>query len=431
MERLAKPHFLRVSRVCSVWHNIIMGTSSLWATIEVNLAEWSSLPIARRLTYLLSAAVERAGTCPLRLKIRTTGQSFETPGLTLLWECSQRWQSVNLWINSAAARHISFAAGNFPLLVALQIHGDFLQELHIFEVAPRLVEVTLRRSGAAHPPGLPWGQLLILNYEAGNAADLRAFMPLLLRCAILTTVNFLDLDVSGLNIPMALPPIESPIESLEINLRNTLDSNVAHARQTFSEILGSFTLPRITQLSFRMNASRPLFWPQRNFRAFASRSSCQNTVTSLTLHNIIIVEKELLDCLADLPHLEILAIADVPVIDAIHFDSQPLETDHILLTNSLLSELTRTSDAPCLIPHLRVFRFSSLFHFTAKALLNLVVSRVESLRTADGPFELEMRWCPELVPFLDPNLTRELDILQRRGNIVYSLDAFEWAFFQL
>ncbi|KAJ6574557.1 hypothetical protein B0H19DRAFT_934429, partial [Mycena capillaripes] len=35
MEGLAKPHLLRLSRVCSGWHTVVMGSPSLWATIEV------------------------------------------------------------------------------------------------------------------------------------------------------------------------------------------------------------------------------------------------------------------------------------------------------------------------------------------------------------------------------------------------------------
>ncbi|KAJ7088123.1 hypothetical protein C8R44DRAFT_819511 [Mycena epipterygia] len=423
MERLAQAHLLQLSCVCSIWRGVVMGTPFLWATIDVNLAEWLLPPNARRLTYLLSAAVDRSGSCPLRLKIRATGQVYETPGLKLLAQCSERWETANLWINSAAFLHLSFAKGKFPLLESIQIHGDTLHALDVFDGAPRLARATLRRSGAGKPPKLPWDNLRTLNYEDGIAADVRAFMSLLHRCTSLSAVHFTELDVSGLSLPLALPPVDSNIDSLGITLRNTRDSSSTHTTQAFSDILRSFTLPCARELHFFMNSLTPLVWPQHDFIAFASRSSFHDTVTSLALQNIIITDVELLDCLKELPHLEILAVADVPNVDHSAFDSQPPQADHIVVTDTLLRQLTWTPDAVCIVPGLRVFCCTSLFDFTTQVLLDFVVSRVHPVQTAVARFELQLRWHPEIPPVLDAALSRKLAALQRRGDIWYSFEA--------
>jgi hypothetical protein len=135
---------------------------------------------------------------------------------------------------------------------------------------------------------------------------------------------------------------------------------------------------------------------------------------------MMITDVELLACLMDLPRLETLAIADVPSVDG--------STDHIVVTDALLGELTRTAGTAHLIPHLHVFRFTSLFRFNQQALLDVVTSRVESGRTAAGPFGLEVQWYPELPPALYPALIGRLDVLLRRGDMSYSLDVSEAAF---
>ncbi|KAJ6564636.1 hypothetical protein B0H19DRAFT_1233464 [Mycena capillaripes] len=421
MERLAKPQLLRLSRVCSHWHTIIMGTPSLWATIEVNLEQWFLPSMAKGLTGLLTVAVERARTCPLRLKIRATSSRYAAPGMDFLARCSNRWQTVEIDISSRVFEDISFTSGNFPLLEALDIRGDYLDNLDIFQVAPRLREVTLRFEGAVAPPPLPWDQLHTLNYETNSSANLCAFMGLILRCTGLTVVKFL-INISVLSLPLALPPVNADLTSLAVTLTNRCSSS-AHATETFSEIIGSFTLPSVTELSFRANSPLPLSWPQRRFLALAARSSFRDTVTSLALHGIIITDVELLVCLAHLPRLESLAIADVPKPSA---DDE--STDHIVITDGLLHQLTQTADDANLIPRLHIFRFASLFQFAPQALLDVVSSRVESGRTAVGPFQLEVHWDPDLAAALDPQIIEQLDALRRRGHISYSVEASKASF---
>ncbi|KAJ7917109.1 hypothetical protein B0H13DRAFT_2444639 [Mycena leptocephala] len=343
----------------------------------------------RRLTYLLKVAIERSGAYPLRLNVEAAwpGEISGTPAMAVLGQHSQRWQAANLRINSQTFKTISFTRGNFHLLEALVLHGSFPYQLDIFEGAPRLREVTLRSWRDIEPPRLPWGQLRTLNYEIDTAPCLRELMRLIRRCTTLTAVNFL-VDISGLSPQLGLPPVDAHLTCLTIALQNTRipNSDSTQVTEAFSEIMGTFTLPRIKRLSIRMNSPRPISWPQGQFLTFFTRSSCRETLTSLVLHRMMITDVELLVCLTGLPRLETLAIADVPSVDG--------STDHIIVTDALLDELTRTAGTAHLIPHLHVFRFTSLFRFNQQALLDVVNSRVESGRTAAGPFGLEEQWYP-------------------------------------
>ncbi|KAJ7020058.1 hypothetical protein C8F04DRAFT_974808, partial [Mycena alexandri] len=63
--RLAKSALLILSRVCCSWHSIIMGTPSLWTSVEVNFDEWFRPSIARRSAALFRAALARAKSSAL------------------------------------------------------------------------------------------------------------------------------------------------------------------------------------------------------------------------------------------------------------------------------------------------------------------------------------------------------------------------------
>lgn len=125
MEQLAQGHLFQLSRACSMWRSVVAGAPSLWSTMYVNLANWKEThpSIVADLKHLLSAAVERSGNCPLQLTVRAAGYPCEAPGLELLAQCSERWQTANIWIDDEAFQHLSSAKRKFPLLKSLQIHG--------------------------------------------------------------------------------------------------------------------------------------------------------------------------------------------------------------------------------------------------------------------------------------------------------------------
>ncbi|KAJ7220867.1 hypothetical protein GGX14DRAFT_432318 [Mycena pura] len=416
MERLAKHELLRLSRVCSVWRSVIMGTPSLWATIHVDLDEWWLPSASHRLDPLLSAAIERAGSFPLKFSLRARMSAGDHRGrnLRVLAQCCARWQSLSLWIHSGEFRHLASIKGNIPLLEKLDIHGDWLQEFDVFEDAPRL------------PPLVPWDQLRALDFEDGNAENLRSFMSLIPRCPNLSSVKFLALDVSDLTTPLALQPIQCNTNCLSVTLRNTRDSLPAHCTRVVSDMLDCFTLPCAKQLAFRMDSPWPLRWANSTFMAFLSRSSSSATITSLALEGIAIEAHELLESLPALPRLETVSLADLLPTSEAPGPVSPADVhaDCIIVTDELLRQLRWTPDDPCLVPCLRVFSCTSLFRFTPQMMLDFVASRAEACRIAAAAsrFELRMRRHPEVPPVLDPALIAGLDVLQRGGDIWYCID---------
>ncbi|KAJ6468208.1 hypothetical protein C8R45DRAFT_1170357 [Mycena sanguinolenta] len=117
------------------------------------------------------------------------------------------------------------------------------------------------------------------------------------------------------------------------------------------------TLPRLQQyvLTSDNHPRCPLLWPDPAFLALSARSGFDSTLQLLDIYDVYITAEQLLGCLSNLPSLRDLAISD----------HQPIEpkaaragtrANEVVITNSLLSKLTRTADSSCLVPHLSSLR---------------------------------------------------------------------------
>ncbi|KAJ6464616.1 hypothetical protein C8R47DRAFT_1224687 [Mycena vitilis] len=205
-----------------------------------------------------------------------------------------------------------------------------------------------------------------------------------------------------------IPPIHSDIWSLDLGLRCWSDAAVC--RSTFSRILATITLPSLRHLRFRFpDLKGHLLWPHDSFLVFAARSSLQTSLTTLSLHRMVVTEDELVECLLELPSLLNLSIQDVP----------PCE-EHTLITDSLLQRLTWTSDTSSLVPCLSSFRVASLFRFDR--LLNFVTSRIVPGKTNGRPFTLEMKVLESNSEVEVEVLARTLDPLRDEGKLRWSLE---------
>ncbi|KAJ7152115.1 hypothetical protein C8R46DRAFT_1357702 [Mycena filopes] len=349
----------------------------------------------------------------MRLCVRA-GNSYGTD-MEKLAASSHRWQTLDLRIHADDFDSMSIARENLPILEVLGISGSSLNELHIFEVAPRLREATLRGAAALQPPSLPWKQLSTLNCgKTTNATvvrELRAFMRLLPRCPNLTKVN-LWIDLNNV-FPSALelPHLAPNLTDFSIITWDIRGSDPTHI-DVFYDILDSLTLPKIRSLGFGMQSSSPMLWPHHHFVVFAARSSCRSTLRSLSLFGIIISDVEIHNCLEDLPHLETLAIADIP--------GSEQRPEHVVITDTLLGGLTLNTASAPLVPHLHVLRVASLFRFTPGALSHWVSSRLDSGRTPAGPFRLELCHQEDPGPRF-ATVFAELIALRRRHELSYWL----------
>ncbi|KAJ6476709.1 hypothetical protein C8R47DRAFT_657556 [Mycena vitilis] len=418
VECLAKYDLLQLSRVCSMWHTVVMGTPSLWANliVDIDLCDRGKTKAG----LLLSAALERSSDCPLNLGLGMTRKYTDNEGLQLLAETSQRWRSVHLAAYSPDFQHFVSRKGKFPLLEALSIYGRSLDEHDIFNIAPRLVEVSLHLHGIDKPPRLPWTQLRVLHCKGITADELQAITDLVPRCPNLSTLN---VECFGSSRSPPLPPINTNVDSFAIEMLNPFDWD--ECARVFSDLLRAFTLPCARAMSLGTNSKgRALFWSQDAFVSLISRSSSGDVITSLTLRNITIPESDLLECLVHLPRLESLFVTDAASVLSVN----PPSPDHIVVTDTLLRALLWTPwSATCLLPNLQLFRCVSLFRFTPGVFLDFVRSR-EKARTAPlRRFELRIyATVPPPVP--EDEFVAELRSMQRRGEIWFSLETAEAQF---
>ncbi|KAJ7102822.1 hypothetical protein C8R44DRAFT_887554 [Mycena epipterygia] len=272
------------------------------------------------------------------------------PGLELLAQHAERWREVHFWFDSPPPlKFLSRAKGNLPLLECLHIIGNWTEECDIFEIAPRLEAVRIQASQAtiAGPLKLPWNQLhtLELDVRANGLVDALSLMG---QCSSATKFTLRDLSIpSGYDITHIDPPsLAADIHTFTICVDT---QRVPHIySQLLAKIFSKLTFRRASTLHFESNGAWPLPWSQQEFIPFALRSSCLESVTSLTVLHILISEAELLQCLSELPLLKVLSISDPGSWDFVHDDNRTV-------TNNLLRRLTWSSDSHCLIPRLHEF----------------------------------------------------------------------------
>ncbi|KAJ7191218.1 hypothetical protein GGX14DRAFT_311830, partial [Mycena pura] len=64
--RYAHAPLFAVSQVCARWHDIVMGTPSLWSTIDFPQGIWEDLH-SQKMTALLKIVIERGAGLPLHV----------------------------------------------------------------------------------------------------------------------------------------------------------------------------------------------------------------------------------------------------------------------------------------------------------------------------------------------------------------------------
>ncbi|KAJ7615226.1 hypothetical protein DFH06DRAFT_1239900 [Mycena polygramma] len=353
-DRSSQSHLLRLSQVSSHWHDIIMQTPWLWATIALDCPEPNDQ--ANRTTALLSRSLERSGSCPLA--VGCVGNSMDGGALELLAQHCARWQTADIYLNKAAADSFSSARGNFPNLKRLQI-GGFGPRSNLFSTASKLTHVTLAISQGM-VPDLPWAQLRQVDfYFYQDPSEIHSILAIMGSCSSGSVFNVYRLDLNSLAHQPPLAAVVSDIQALCLSL----DGSGAR----LGEILEALTLPCLQKLTIRSC----YHWPRDHFPAFASRSSFPSGLTSLSLHDTVISEDDLAACLSEMDALGELFIQDIG-------DNGIRE--HMLVTDSLLQRLTWTADPSCLVPRLSSMRFASFFSFRSQALLDFITSRLHSGR---------------------------------------------------
>ncbi|KAJ6582682.1 hypothetical protein DFH09DRAFT_1145715 [Mycena vulgaris] len=403
IERTAQMHLLALSQACSSWRSVVMGTPSLWATIDVDFSPPPPKPagLIATLTKLVSLSLKRSANYPLTIHLRAL-DADAGPALELLAQHSGRWRTADLQVCLPAFPYLSAAKDKLSLLERLEIGGSSLDGLDLFEAAPKLKEVSLAESGAGYSQ-LPWHQLHEVTYRhrffPPEGHDANNVLQLLPHCSIYCQFNICDLDVTNL-VLSDLTPVESQVCDLEVSLANAHYRGPIHCESALGRLLTSLTLPNLEDLTFNNSPiGTPLVWAPEHFSRLAARSSFRDTL-----------------CLSETPSLDSLHIEDVPAnIGGI--------TDHYLVvTDTLLQRLTWTAHPTCLVPKLEYLTFTSLFTFDDRALLDCVTSRSVACRNCLEPFCLAMYWYPPDEHKLNDSVAAGMSELTKQGALTWSLE---------
>ncbi|KAJ7496415.1 hypothetical protein FB451DRAFT_1359085 [Mycena latifolia] len=400
LERIAKKDLLQLSQVCSLWHDVVMGTPMFWSTIVMDTTLWNSVVAPEEtLLNLVVSSLNRSGGHPLVIQVAVEADHAYI--IALLSHYASRWRKVYIWHNLTSFPSMAGAMGNLPLLERLELsqQSDKWTDTGVFAVAPRLTTVIFT-GWAGKIPALPWDQLKRFTYtnlEPNDLINTLAILPRLsggTRCALSVAV----LDIVH---PLGLPPITSNIAGLTI----TFTANIVEEppADIVGAVLASLTLPCLTTLELTGEVNEPsISWHQQHFLSFASRSGLRSTLTQLEIRALI-RDDELAGCLEGLPLLEHLIVSDCE------------EELHALLTDTLLRHLVRTSGV---VPHLNFLCMTSLLHFSDAVYWEFVNSRLTPGATV--PFEIKTYWLPGRVRELSEEFLDRGEELEDKGELTFT-----------
>ncbi|KAJ7647847.1 hypothetical protein FB45DRAFT_998768 [Roridomyces roridus] len=386
MRRVANVELLRVAQVCPRWHQLVMGTPSLWSCIELDLCQWTAPD--SRLLLLLKTVLDRGESFPLDLGIVWGNRDATSRVLELLASYSTRWRHVAFmtWTSPLDEySKLSAIAGNLPLLSSLAINTGWndVEAITFFEGAPQLVDV--RFNGLpAKLPKLPLEQLKNLGLGASGPEDLTHVAATATRLSREVAIAVFSSTWEETATIQAVPRV-SNVHVLSVRVIGPFDA--APARSAMRDWMLHFTLPHLDHLWFDCSqyAGVPLPWPADHFLALAHRSSFSSHLTVLELDPVFITEAELLQVLDVLQSLDNLTISD-------HKRIPGAPTEYVLLTDALLRCLTWTPGPACLAPALSYLGCHTLLKFDDDVYRDFVLSRIGPGRNEDGPFEVELFW---------------------------------------
>ncbi|KAJ7114977.1 hypothetical protein C8R44DRAFT_881022 [Mycena epipterygia] len=318
ISRLAQEPLLTVSRVCSQWHTIAIGTPSLWAAIEISESGiWSNTSPRAKAMELLARALERSAPFPLNISV--IGET-SLLALSELVKHSKRWRTVKFRCPRQHLQALAMVRGKLDLLEVLDVRSvDGLgDEMAFFEVAPRLRHLVV--SGSVLGPVLATGGRLPLQQL--HTLTCINFQPDVLALTVSSMSSLshgtkvsLDVNFSGQRLrkrvdmrPLPLiTPILSTITSLSISVKiSTLVARrlIADSVPLYDDVLASLTLPHLQDLTVKS------YWQHTAFLALSARSAFHSHLLSLDLSYSDILEAELFESISELLSLERLAISD-------------------------------------------------------------------------------------------------------------------------
>ncbi|KAJ7602298.1 hypothetical protein DFH06DRAFT_1259087 [Mycena polygramma] len=384
-DRVSKRKLLQLSQVCAHWRKLAIGTPQLWSTILCDTSLWRPSS-SDTLLSLLDSSLSRDAV------------------LALLSRHAPRWLNVYVSTDLASSRYLSSVKGNLHRLEKFHMDANW-NGVDILRGALCLSDFTVV-GAVADIPELPWAQIRTFAYFGPTDVDLAALF-LLLRDKQSIVDFTLDLDLSGVPVDISWPSLSSDIQSLHLQLG--VSHLPAHASQVVGLVFKSLTLPCLRALNIMpmSDPGPPPVWHSEHFLELADRSSFHSHLTRLHI-DAVITEQELLRCVAVLSLLEELCLCDCR------------DSEHDLITDTLLQGLSRNAENTTLLPSLAVLCLTSRLRFTDAMFLDFVSSRLPS--TFGECFQAEVWWLPDRHREFPPQLVEQLSILHCEGTFRFVIE---------
>ncbi|KAJ7263934.1 hypothetical protein C8J57DRAFT_1626510 [Mycena rebaudengoi] len=381
--RLAQKHLLELAGVCSQWLALIMGTPSLWGSVEVDCANaWSP-----RHMDILTKVLQRSGKTLLKIHVRHIEDAQQREALLMLADNSARWEEASLSLNWRGAEILSRIKGKLPQLKLLRIGSP---------------EVAGIASNSMEPSRDSRNLGLRTHYGA---------LSVFPRSSRLVKLFII---LNG-NLTLTAPPTDEAIICGTVKtftLEGCDEDPHGYAAEILGHVLSSLTLPSLHSLHLLPTVAP---WQQQPFLGFSRRSSLSNTLKFLEIRGISIDTPDLLEILAELPSLRTLWLADVA--------PSAERSQHIIISDYLLHSLTRTADS-FVAPSLKEISLHSYAPFATKELFDFAISRWDD-STRTSPFAIYL-WIASMAPDIDSVAITELQAMAMRHNSVFSYRKLGW-----
>ncbi|KAJ7487346.1 hypothetical protein B0H11DRAFT_1913505 [Mycena galericulata] len=416
LDRLANAPLRRLSRVCSQWHTVAMGTPSLWSVIQLNSELWRRTALRATCMALLQDALRLSGKCLLDITVVWLDVPYY-PALDLFVSHAEHWRSIRFGGLPSFLACFALAKGRLGCLeyIYAVIYSSRVEALpnllDMFHRVPRL-----KRLDFVGPPesmtGLPLHQLTSLRVFEIRLEDVSLALSSLaqLKGGADCYLQFLLSTFSAnATVETDLPPLELDIKNLSICF---IDHFLpTHCEQTLTRIFNlSFPVLENILVTARAYPSSLIPWPHTAFISLCARSSFETHLHTLELYDVWITGHKLVDCLSKLLSLQHLGVSD-------HSQSPNATHDNHLITNSLLTKLTKKKEG-YLMPCLRSLTLRTFIWFDEMTLLALMRSRMGHSHKSPIVFGL-YPVPPYRQRALSSKLIEDIRSLERSGGVVF------------
>ncbi|TDL15678.1 hypothetical protein BD410DRAFT_100024 [Rickenella mellea] len=360
---------LLLGRVCSSWRSASISSPGLWADLAVGDANFSLVDFEKDFKGI-QHWISKSGSRPLSILIYYPQYySYGTllsPILESLVSQSWRWEEITLTVPSEFENIIfaPFRTGNLPQLVKFSsnITGDGSAEI-VLSSAPRLQSLQhygegahIDFRGATHD--IKWIEINHAD-DLDNWISLTDLFTCFTHCPMLENLNILILREASL--PDELPPT---IKLPHLTHLLLLFSTGIDPGRLFDRLF----LPMLISLELFMKSDDIEYTDWPHIQTMLARS--RPPLKTVRLDFVPITEATLIGCLSFIPTLVSLEFEGVQCSDAI--------------LGSLIVDEADAGGSNNLCPWLERIDFGNNWHFSERALIEMIVSRMKNANNTNG-----------------------------------------------